>query len=318
MLRAAKRIVGFFVLTAVVFVAALWSASRVRYGGHTLLQYLTGNTLEPGGRYQSLRRFREAESYGHADIAFVGSSHGYRGFDPRLFSAAGYRSYNLSSTNQSPLNTYFVAKRYLPLLAPRIVVCEIYYPTLANDGYESYRDLAVNTPWSWPMFEMALATRHLGAIDYSIAKALGLTPDEETATQQTIEDETYVEGGYCETERQRGALSDDEPFVARVEPRQLAYLVATTRYATSLGARVVWVTHPLPADHLRLVENYAAVRERITGAAEQAGVVYWDYNDRLTLDPLTQFSDSHHLNASGVKAFNRALIDDLANEVGGR
>jgi hypothetical protein len=311
MLNAAKRIVGFILLTGALFVVGLWMCSQVGYRGYTLLQYVTHNPLEPGGEYQSLRRFRELRDHRDIDIAFVGSSHGYRGFDPRIFAEAGYRTYNMSSTNQSPLNTFYLAKRYLPQLSPRLVVFEVYYPTLSNDGYESYRDLVVNTPWSWRMLQMAFATRQSSAVTYGIAKALGLTADEAVATQQPIVGESYVAGGYCETRRQRQALRPGKTFDVEVHRMQLDYLKATTAYVLSLGANVVWLTHPLPDDHLRLVANYPAIRERITQASNEAGVPYWDYNGKLALDALEHFSDFHHLNASGVARFNQALLQDL-------
>src|SRR5580700_4956105 len=154
----AARVAGFLVLTAALFVAALAASSRLRFGAYTLLQTMTGNELTPGGRYQSLRRFREAEERGPVDIVFFGSSHAYRGFDPRIFAAAGYAAQNLGSTNQTPLNTLYLAERYLPALRPRLVVLEVYYQTLSSDGLEACRDLAVNTPASWPMTKMAVAT----------------------------------------------------------------------------------------------------------------------------------------------------------------
>jgi hypothetical protein len=311
MFQLVKRTAAFVLLTACLYLGGLWASARLRYGNHTLLQYLTHNLLEPGGNYQTLRRFREVEGVREVDIAFVGSSHGYRGFDPRIFAAAGYRSYNLSSTNQSPLNTYHVAKRYLPALAPRLVVFEIYYPTLHSDGYESFRDLTVNTPWSWPLFEMALATRQSSALNYSVAKALGLTPDESKAMQAPVAGERYVVGGYCETTRQRAQLERAPAFNAIVASDQMDYLAETTRYAASLGARVVWVTHPLPADHLERVRNLSDVRATLAGAAEALAVPYWDYSQTLELDPLTNFADAHHLNATGVALFNQAFLVDL-------
>jgi hypothetical protein len=305
------RVAGFLLLTAGVYLAALRLCSRIRVGEHTLLQHLTHNPLEPGGRYQSLRRFREAEGWGDVDIVFFGSSHGYRAFDPRLFGAAGYRVYNLSSTNQTPLNAYYLAERYLRGLSPELVVVEVYYHTLTLDGLESCRDLAVNTPSSWPMARMAIATRHLGALSFAVAKGLGLVADESRAEQRAAFGEVYVAGGYCEARGRRAALEPGPPFSVEVLPRQLEYLKDTSALARSLGAQVVWVTHPFPEDHRRRIANYRDVTAQIGRAAAECGVAYWDFNDRLTLDSLEDFQDFHHLSSSGVEKFDRALLEAL-------
>ncbi len=309
------RVLAFSLLSASLFAIALAGASRTRTGEHTLLQELTKVTVEPGGEFQSLRRFREASAAGRVDIVFLGSSHAYRGFDPRLFAEAGLASMNLGSTNQTPLNSYFVAERWLPSLAPRLVVFELYYQSLASDGLESVHDLEVNTPSSWPMAKMAIATWDLGAMTFSVAKALRLAGDESRAEQRAIAGETYVAGGYCETVRRRAALDGrDEPIALDVSADQLAWLARATALARTAGAHVVWTSHPLPVDHVRRIAKRAHIREAIDVAAARAGVPYWDFGDSLALDPLADFFDVHHLNASGVAKYDRALLAKLADE----
>lgn len=305
---------AFFGLTVAVFVAALAVTSTVRYQGWPLLAYLTQHLVEPGGRYHSLRRFGEVDDHGSVDIVFFGSSHAYRGFDPRLFAEAGYRAYNLGSTNQTPLNSYFLAQRHLPQLNPRLAIVEIYYATLAGDGFESTRDLLVNTSWSWDMQRMAFATRHLGAIDYGLSKGLGFIGDIRSVAQRDIEGERYVAGGYVETGDHRRELTEREPFTVEISPRQIDWLQATTRWIREAGTRVVWVTHPLPRDHREALDNYESVHQAIRGAAQRAQVDYWSFDGRLQLDPREHFADFHHLDAEGVAIFNRALIAELRDE----
>ena len=302
----ARRIIVFVSLVVLLYLGALFATSRAG-----VLGYLADNPLEPGGKFHSLQRFREARASSAVDIVFFGSSHGYRGFDPRIFAAAGHRAFNLSSTNQTPLNSYHLALRHLPQLKPSTVIFEVYYNTLESDGLESFRDLAVNTPFDAHLMWMALATRHLGAINFAVAKAFGYIPDPSSATQMPAAGETYVAGGYCETTARRPTLIDRASKSVSLDERQLDYLIEASRYAMAQGARVVWVTHPFPRDHLDTIERYDRVQAKIGRAAQRADVVYWDFNDTLPLHPLEDFSDFHHLNARGVAAFNRALIARL-------
>ena len=59
----------------------------------------------PGYLYSRIKEIRTAKN---TDLLFLGSSKAYRGFDPRIFEAAGYRSFNLGSSNQTPIQTYLL------------------------------------------------------------------------------------------------------------------------------------------------------------------------------------------------------------------
>jgi hypothetical protein len=48
-------------------------------------------------------RNKELNSLDSIDILVIGSSHVYRGFDPRFFSKKGIRLFNLGSSAQTPL-----------------------------------------------------------------------------------------------------------------------------------------------------------------------------------------------------------------------
>lgn len=305
------RALGFVALVAALWVVALGVASRVEWGRYTVLQCLTRNYLTPGGQFQSLRRFREAEARGPVDVVFFGSSHAYRGFDPRLFAARGLTTQNLGSTFQTPLNTRAVAEVYLPRLRPKLVVFEVYYQTLAADGLESVRDLAVNTPASWPMTRMAVSTWDLGAIGFATSKALGFVPDERAFEQEPQPGETFVEGGYVESARHRAVLEPGAPLHVELREEQIERLIDVTRYVRAAGARAVWVMHPLPSDHLARIPDRPALTARIERAARDADVEYWDFDDRVELDPLLDYTDFHHLSASGVAKFDGALLDAL-------
>ena len=162
---------------------------------------------------------------------------------------------------------------------------------------------------------MAVGARHLGAVHYAIAKGFGLTRELGDVEQKPIEGETYVAGGYCETRRQRSRLrSSEETLSVTISATQRSHLLALTALAQGQGATVAWVTHPLPSDHLAIIEGLPALRATLRDAAAEAGVVYWDYNERLSLEPLADFMDFHHLNQRGVERFNEALLDDLRRE----
>jgi len=76
------------------------------------------------------------------DILFLGSSHSYRGFNPQYFS--GYKTFNLGSSAQTPIQTNLLLKRYLHQLNPKTIVYEVYPISLSIDGVESSSDIIAN------------------------------------------------------------------------------------------------------------------------------------------------------------------------------
>jgi hypothetical protein len=304
----AARALAFGLLTAALYAAVMVVSSRVPLEQGTLLQHLTRNLVVPGDRYHSLRRFREAASSGPVDVVVFGSSHAYRGFDPRIFAARGIRLFNLGSTNQTPLNSLHLARLHLEKLAPTLVLIEVYYPTLSGDGLESCRDLAVNTPPSWSSLRMAASTRNLGAVHFALASLAGLTPGEAGA-RQSEGDDMYIPGGYLASAGRRQRLvRPGKPIDAEIAKAQLDALAELTRLASARGSRVLWVSHPLPRDHRDAIACPGELHQRLARAATEAGVDFWDYTDKLELDPINDFYDFHHLNERGVERFNVELL----------
>ena len=78
------------------------------------------------------------------DVLIVGSSHAYRGIDPRILERDGITAFNLGSSAQTPINTKVLLHQYLEQINPKLVVYEAYAGTLAIDGVESSLDILSN------------------------------------------------------------------------------------------------------------------------------------------------------------------------------
>ena len=111
-----------------------------------------------GGYGNNLDRFNEIENYSDIDILFLGSSHAYRGFDPRIFKQHGYSTFNLGSSSQPPYNSYFLLKQYVDILKPKTVLMEVYWGTLAlnKESIEATVDIVSNKERSLLDAEMTL------------------------------------------------------------------------------------------------------------------------------------------------------------------
>jgi hypothetical protein len=188
--------------TLVLYAVVVTALTLVPFGGKPMIQRVLP-LQNPGGPSHSLVRFREAEASGPVDIVFLGASHTYRGFDPRLFAAMGYTSLNLGSSSQTPLNTLSLLQRHLEQLKPKLVIYEIYQTALGIDGMESYYDLLSNTPLDLTTLEMTWNVRQPQAWTALLSTGIrNLRTPMSGHLQRGKEgrDDLYILGGFVQTQ----------------------------------------------------------------------------------------------------------------------
>jgi len=101
-------------------------------------------------------RLQEAKNIKDVDILFLGPSHAYRSFDPRIFKNANLTSFNLGSTSQTPIQTEILVDRYLKQINPKMVIIEVYPDIFTSDGVESSVDLIGNSEIDGDILKMAI------------------------------------------------------------------------------------------------------------------------------------------------------------------
>src|SRR5690606_29158798 len=128
------------------------------------------------------------------------SSHAYRGFDPRVFAEAGYSSFNLGTTAQSPINSYYLLREHLSHLQPTYLVMDVYWEVLQEQGAEANIDLLSNAPLNRNMVAMALATKDVSVFNTLVAAAIRGIRKPLSQAEPTLEpEEEYISGGYVVT-----------------------------------------------------------------------------------------------------------------------
>src|SRR5688572_21718598 len=106
----------FRILLFVSFVTVFYIATLLVWGS-VLSSWRFSNLNYPVAGYAHMySRIKEVKQTKDVDILFLGASFAYRGFDPRIFKEYGYKSFNLGSSNQTPLQTKLLLDRYLKTL----------------------------------------------------------------------------------------------------------------------------------------------------------------------------------------------------------
>lgn len=257
-------------------------------------------------------RLAEADTTGPVDLLFLGSSHTYRGFDPRIFARKGYTSFNLGSSSQTPKQTRILLERHLDNLSPKVVIYEVYPTTFELDGIESTLNLISAAPNDWQSASLALSSGNLKAINTLIyaeaADVLGWNADFEEP--RTVKKDTYIPGGYVE--RELTYFSPPDSIPATTWTWKLEQLAAFEDVLAQLKARdipYILVFAPITA-----VEYDAHTNTATFDSLMQTYGDYVNFNEQLKLNDSLHFYDAHHLNQLGVELFN-AEIDFAIDKV---
>ena len=255
-------------------------------------------------------RIAEIKKYGNVDILFLGSSHAYRGFDTRVFLENGYKSFNLGSSAQTPVQTKVLLKRYLDSLNPKLVIFEVYPEIFTMDGVESSLDLIANDINDLHSLKMALKINNIktyNTLVYGFSRdLLGLNS---SFSEPTIKgNDKYISGGYVE--RELGFYKPSE-FVKKeisIRDYQLESFLEIVQMVKSRNIKLILVYAPIPKVNYDSYSNNAYFDSIMNSYSE-----YYNFNEIINLNDTQHFYDFNHLNQNGVKIFNEKLIK-LLNE----
>jgi len=315
--RLIRRLALFAGGLALLYAVALGVLAAIPAPGdaterYSLYQFVARDVTLPGGYGYTLTRYREIEQHHDIDLLFLGSSRCYYSFSPQVFQRLGLSSFNMGSPSQTPLNSYYLLKRFYDRLNPKLVIFEINHHILQKDGVESFLDLMINQPLSWEMIAMGLATRDPHALNSLCARTIAsLHEDFDTVRMQPRPMDEYVTGGAVVARNFNEELFNDSPMTVDIFPRQTGYIGKIVDYVQAHGGRILLVVAPVPGEWKGVILNYGAVTEPLKAMAMDRGVRLFDFNEAMALDARTFFKDFHHLNANGAKIFSYDVVDSL-------
>ncbi|QKG79770.1 hypothetical protein [Tenuifilum thalassicum] len=253
-------------------------------------------------------RLSEIKKYSNIDILFLGSSHAYRGFDTRIFSKNGLKSFNLGSSSQTPIQTKILIDRYLDQLNPKLVIYEVYPDIFSLDGVESSLDLIANGKNDFHTIKMALeinSIRTYNTLIYGfIRELLGLNKSYIEPTHK--DNDTYIPGGFVEKKLGFYSPQKLDKKEIKINPKQLKYFNEIIDKIKSKNIEVILVYAPIPKINYKRYTNTKYFDEIMRKYS-----TYYNFNEIVSLNDSLHFFDSHHLNLNGVEIFNNKLIELL-------
>ncbi len=253
-------------------------------------------------------RLKEVKNVEELDILFLGSSHSYRGFDPRIFKKRNYKVFNLGSSAQTPIQTEILVKRYLKKLKPKLVVIEVYPVLFNSDGVESGVDILSNDRLDLESLKMTLSLKNIKLLNtFLFACFKSIVVDKDIADSTNLyKKDTYHLGGFVERELMFYKSTIEKKENILFNKKQLEAFDRVLDIIKVNNLNYVLVQAPVTKAKYRAMLN----SEEVDSLIKTKGV-YYNFNKLIKLSDSLHFYDSDHLNQNGVTLFNKIFIDSV-------
>lgn len=253
-------------------------------------------------------RLSEVKQMKNMDVLFLGSSHAYRGFDTRIFKKSGFKTFNLGSSSQTPIQSRLLLNRYLDIIKPKIIIYEVNPDAFSSDGVESSLDIIANDRNDMESLKMVLLQNHIksyNAIIYGLYRNV-LNKESEYAEKAKNNTEKYISGGFVEKDLTYFKTIKYGNNVWKYNKDQFYVFEKILDLIKQYNIRLILVQAPITSHLYNSYVNNDYFDRKMMEYGD-----YYNFNEIMKLNDSLYFYDSHHLNQMGVDTFNRKLIDTI-------
>jgi len=301
-----KYITKYIFIQAVVIILFVIVLSSIKLKGARLWTYLNENVISEGGQtklmFNDLKNFKENNN----TIFVIGSSHAYRGYDPRVFNIAGITLFNMGTSGQNMKDSYILLKTNKDKIKRLIV--DVYPGVLQDVSEESTLMLIQNADNNNTVFAILKNNVTINSINNTAARLLDLNPSSLPYA------ENYIANGYVQKDNEFKADST-LTYGNFISGTNFPYLDSVLAFAVKNKINTCLASHPLKwnlAYKHYYLNSYLPVLNTVLN--KYPGIYFFDYtithpnNDSL-------FSDANHLNQKGVNWYNNKLIENLRSQL---
>ena len=271
------------------------------------------------------------------DVMFLGSSHARFAFDTRIFdNKLKINSFNLSSSEQTPLISYYALKEALKYQKPKLIVYEAYWrefgitdnTTAAYFAYDYIKGFDTkiqllasmydNKKFSSFLVEALCKTyKYRDSFFPAIKNILKGKIIKSAAASSAVKYTyfTYYKNGYFGSDKvvSNEKLYKKNPFknaglYYNWNKTQADYFRKIIKLCNDNNIKVLVITAPLPRPSMDYETNYEKYFSEIKSITNEFGLEYIDYNKQETDFKNEFFYDSNHLNLKGTEALDNSLV----------
>jgi hypothetical protein len=283
-----------------IYVAVIFIFSNVQLIDRRMSSYFLPNMQRNGGQEMQMMRDLTSDQTRY-DAIVLGSSHAYRGYDPRIFEQAGVSLFNAGTSAQNAKGAFVLYNEYLRDRSD-VFILDIYDPVFELEGTESNMRLIQNVPTNGAAIALVEQEFKIYTLNAMAVRIASLNPIDEAPNTD------YVKNGFCE---KKGILYAVEPMNDSVfdgnEEMFLAF-ESMIKQMQSDGKGIVLCSHPLPAS-AGLHNYHDKFLQRFSPLIERLGVPYIDLTYYTDGFGVNEFADLSHLNQQGVELYNALLLE---------
>lgn len=294
-------------VACVIYAAVIFIFSNVQLIDRRMSSYFLPNMQRNGGQEMQMMRDLTSNQTKY-DAIVLGSSHAYRGYDPRIFEQSGISLFNAGTSAQNAKGSLVLYNEYLRNRSD-IFILDIYDPVFELEGTESNMRLIQNVPTNEAALALVQQEFKIYTLNALAVRLASINPTDEAPNAD------YIKNGFCE---KKGILYAVEPLNDSVFDANEEMFVAFEKMIKQMqadGKRVVLCSHPLPAS-AGLRNYHDKFLARFNPLIERLGVPYIDFTYYTEGFGINEFADISHMNQQGVKLYNRLLLQNNSfNEV---
>jgi hypothetical protein len=298
--RLIKHISILILLTLAMYSVFMLVTCKVDYKGKKLIYSIASYIPRKGGQEASM--LKELDKTTEFDIVVLGSSHAYRGYDPRVFEAKGINLFNAGSSAQTFETSLHIAKNHINFSGEEVVILDIYPLMFEIEGIETVQRLIVDETDGDAAFDLVTQSKDFRSINSFVKRKIC----EKDTNDWVLKG--YVVKGYCTNPDTLDIMPPSDTLEFKPLDKNIEDFVELYNYAKREAKSVVLVSHPMPND-LRKI----GMEEFMEKHTMESSTYFVDYTTHARFN-LQDFSDPFHLNQAGVEKFNELLIENLPHQ----
>jgi len=289
-------------VACVIYAAVIFIFSNVQLIDRRMSSYFLPNMQRNGGQEMQMMRDLTSNQTKYGAIV-LGSSHAYRGYDPRIFEQSGISLFNAGTSAQNAKGSLVLYNEYLRDRSD-VFILDVYDPVFELEGTESNMRLIQNVPTNEAALALVQQEFKIYTLNALAVRLASINPTDEAPNAD------YIKNGFCE---KKGILYAVEPLNDSVFDANEEMFVAFEKMVKQIqadGKRIVLCSHPLPA--CPGLHNYHdKFLSKFSPLIQKLGLHYIDLTYYTEGFGINEFADISHMNQQGVELYNKLLLDTL-------
>lgn len=284
-----------------IYVAVIFIFSNVQFIDRRMSLFFVPNLQRNGGQEMQMMRDLTSNPTKY-DAIVLGSSHAYRGYDPRIFEQVGINLFNAGTSAQNAKGSLVLYNEFLRDRAD-VFILDVYDPVFELEGTESNMRLIQNVATNAAAFALVKQEVKLYTLNALAVRLASMNVKDEAPNTD------YIKNGFCE---KKGILYAVEPLndsVFDANEEMFEAFEAMVKQMQADGKRIVLCSHPLPAS-AGLHNYHDKFLQKFSPLIEHLGVPYIDLTYCNEGFGINEFADLSHLNQQGVELYNRILLEN--------